>query len=170
MKRRLLFLVAISLALSGTIACAEGGPPPGYSQRVYRVTDGLPEQTVQAFAQTPDHYLWIGTTGGLARFDGSHFTVFDRENTPVFHENSVFCLLAARDGSLWIGTEGSGLLHYEKGVFTAFGQGQGLTDMFVRTLAQDSDGNIWAGTNNGVFSLSTAPPDRLQRLDANAQV
>ena len=33
--------------------------------------DGLPEETVQAFAQTKDRYLWIGTTGGLLRFDGS---------------------------------------------------------------------------------------------------
>ncbi len=85
-----------------------------YSRRLYGIANGLPEQTVQAFAQTPDHYLWVGTTGGLARFDGSHFTVFDRENTPAFLENSVFCLLAARDGSLWIGTEGSGLLRYQK--------------------------------------------------------
>ena len=60
-----------------------------------RPSDGLPEQTVQAFAQTPDGFLWIGTTGGLVRFDGVHFTVFDRQNTPALHENSVFCLMVA---------------------------------------------------------------------------
>src|SRR5215472_12786877 len=88
---------------------------PGYSFRVYGVANGLPEQTVQAIAQTTDRYLWIGTTGGLARFDGTRFVVFDRENTPALRANSIFCLLAAKDGSLWIGTEGSGLLHYQNG-------------------------------------------------------
>ena len=168
MKRFLFIGLLLSTAASFAAAPLQERSPEGYIRRMYGIASGLPEQTVQAFAQTPDHYLWIGTTGGLARFDGSHFTVFDRENTPAFHENSVFCLLAARDGSLWIGTEGSGLLHYQNGGFTAFGQAQGLTDMFVRTLAQDSEGNIWAGTNNGVFHLSAAAT-RIERLDANGQ-
>jgi ligand-binding sensor domain-containing protein/signal transduction histidine kinase len=168
MKRLLLIFVMLSTAASASAATPERGLQ-GYVRRVYGIASGLPEQTVQAFAQTPDHYLWIGTTGGLARFDGSHFIVFDRENTPAFHENSVFCLLAARDGSLWIGTEGSGLLHYQNGVFTAYGHVQGLTDMFVRALAQDSSGNIWVGTNNGVFSLAPATT-HLERLDDNGSI
>ena len=50
------------------------GTLSGYTQHVWQASDGLPEQTVQAFAQTHDGYLWIGTTGGLVRFDGAHFT------------------------------------------------------------------------------------------------
>ncbi len=169
MKRLLLIGLLLSTAMSFAAVTLQERDPEGYVRRVYGIASGLPEQTVQAFAQTPDHYLWVGTTGGLARFDGSHFTVFDRENTPVFHENSVFCLLAARDGSLWIGTEGSGLLHYQNGVFTAFGQKQGLTDMFVRALGQDAEGNIWAGTNNGIFRLRPAS-NRFDRLDSTLQV
>ena len=78
----------------------------GYTRHVWQGFEGLPEQTVQAFAQTPDGYLWIGTTGGLVRFDGAHFVVFDRQNTPALHENDIFCLMVSRDGVLWIGTEG----------------------------------------------------------------
>lgn len=141
---------------------------PGYSFRVYGAANGLPEQTVQAIAQTTDRYLWIGTTGGLARFDGTRFVIFDRENTPALRANSIFCLLAAKDGSLWIGTEGSGLIHYQNGVFRAYGERDGLTDLFVRTLAQDSKGAIWIGTNNGLFQIlprSTTPS--IHRVDAS---
>jgi len=178
MKRLLLALVfAFAATASASTLPSErnttgvrgSGGLERYVRRMYGIASGLPEQTVQAFAQTPDHYLWIGTTGGLARFDGAHFTIFDRENTPAFRENSVFCLLAARDGSLWIGTEGSGLLRYEKGVFTAFGPLQGLTDMFVRALAQDSAGNLWVGTNNGLFRIASGA-SRLERLDGNPQI
>jgi len=166
MKRCLLLSVAIWLALPSMSAYADGGPPPGYSQRVYRVTDGLPEATVQAFAQTPDHFLWIGTTGGLVRFDGTHFTTFDRESTPAFKENSVFCMLTAADGSLWLGMEGSGLIHLRDGIFQSFGMDNGLTDSFVRAITQDSAGNIWIGTNNGLFRIRAGDPaSHIDRLD-----
>ncbi len=74
--------------------------PDGYTRRVWQTQDGLPENTVQAFAQTPDHYLWIGTSGGLVRFDGARFLAFDRGNTTPIHENSIFCLTVSHDGSV----------------------------------------------------------------------
>lgn len=167
-----LFLICLLIsAVAHAAGTVRDGNGRGYSRRLYGIANGLPEQTVQAFAQTPDHYLWIGTTGGLARFDGQHFTVFDRENTAAFEENSVFSLLAARDGTLWIGTEGSGLLRYRDGVFTRIDQRNGLTDMFVRALAQDAAGILWVGTNNGIFRINASSGSiRLERLDATAAI
>lgn len=136
--------------------------PDGYTRKVWQAQDGLPEQTVQAFAQTPDHYLWIGTTGGLLRTDGSHLTLFDNENTPAITENSIFSLLVTRDGALWIGTEGGGLLRYQYGRFRAFGAADGLSDNFIRALFQDRDGTLWVGTDNGLMRLAGK---RFQRVD-----
>ena len=48
-----------------------------YTSRTWQTEDGLPHNVVQAIAQTPDGYLWVGTPSGLARFDGVHFTTFD---------------------------------------------------------------------------------------------
>jgi len=101
--------------------------------------------TVQAFAQTPDHYLWIGTSGGLVRFDGARFVVFDRGNTPEIHENSIFCLTVSRDGSLWAGTEGGGLFRYHNGIFQAYSAPGGLTNGFVRAVYEDREGTLWPG-------------------------
>ncbi len=126
----------------------------GYTRRVWQTQDGLPENTVQAFAQTPDHYLWIGTSGGLVRFDGARFVAFDRGNTPEMHEDSVFCLTVSRDGSLWVGTEGGGLLRYQNGVFRAYSAGSGLTNGFVRAVYEDREGTLWAGTDDGLFHLA----------------
>jgi ligand-binding sensor domain-containing protein/signal transduction histidine kinase len=139
----------------------------GYTRHVWQASDGLPEQTVQAFAQTPDGYLWIGTTGGLVRFDGAHFTVFDRQNTPSLHENSVFCLMVSRDGTLWIGTEGGGLARYAHGRFRSWTTQDGLSNDFVRSLAQDKQGNIWAGTDNGLLKLEG---ERFVRVDGRAGI
>jgi len=153
----------------GTVGCAlaQSGAVAGYTHHVWQSSDGLPEQTVQAFAQTPDGFLWIGTSGGLVRFDGLHFVVFDRQNTPALRENSVFCLMVSRDGALWIGTEGGGLARYAHGEFRSWTARDGLSNDFVRTLAQDSQGKVWAGTDSGLLRLDG---DRFVRVDGTGIV
>ena len=133
-----------------------------FTIRSWQSQDGLPEETVQAFAQTPDGYLCVGTSGGLLRFDGARFHLFAHENTPAFGENSVFCLLAAHDGRLWIGTDGSGLIEWQNGVFHAYPTEKGQTADFVRALAEDRNGLLWVATDDGLF---WARNGRLERAD-----
>ncbi len=133
-----------------------------YTTRSWQSQDGLPEETVQAFAQTPDGYLWVGTSGGLLRFDGARFRLFAHENTPAFGENSVFCLLAGRDGQLWIGTDGSGLIEWKDGAFRAYPVEAGETANFVRAIAEDHNGLLWVATDDGLF---WARNGRLERAD-----
>jgi len=162
-------VVRASVYLAGLLlsTLAWATAPAGYTRKLWQTQDGLPEQTVQAFAQTPDHYLWIGTTGGLLRFDGSRFTLFDHSNTPQLRENSVFALLASRDGSLWIGTEGGGLARYRNGDLRTYGLDDGLSDNFVRALFEDRGGTIWVGTDNGLLRFVSG---RLVRIDNTGNV
>jgi len=151
------------LALSATqLSAAPDRVSPAYAERTWGMQEGLPEQVVQAFAQTSDRYLWIGTTGGLLRFDGARFVLYNRENTPAFADNNIFCLMVSRDNALWIGTEGGGLIRYRDGRFRAFSSSDGLTNSFVRTVYQDHTGQIWIGTDSGLFRISG---DRVERVD-----
>jgi ligand-binding sensor domain-containing protein/signal transduction histidine kinase len=144
-----------------------GKPRLSYTQRLWQMQDGLPEQVVQAFAQTADRYLWIGTTGGLVRFDGERFQTFDRENTPAFSENNVFSLTISRDHTLWIGMEGGGLIRYRDGIFRQFSAPEGLTNGFVRAIREDSQGRLWVGTDEGLFRFDH---ERLYRVDKNGEI
>jgi ligand-binding sensor domain-containing protein len=139
----------------------------GYSRRIWQTQDGLPEEPVQALAQTPDGYLWIGTSGGLVRFDGAEMVVFSRENTPAMRENSIFCLLVSKNGDLWIGTEGGGLVRYRRGTFRRFSSEEGLSNSFVRSILEDRRGQFWVGTDDGLFRLQG---DRLSRVDGRSRV
>ena len=58
--------------------------PTQYVTRVWHTEEGLPQNSVNAMLQDHRGYIWIGTFGGLARFDGERFTVFDSANTPGF--------------------------------------------------------------------------------------
>lgn len=143
-------------------AAFASSPLDAYTERTWQMQDGLPEQIVQTFAQAADRYLWIGTTGGLLRFDGARFLLYDRENTSAFRDNNIFCLTVSRDNTLWIGTEGGGLIRYRDGGFRAFSAADGLTNAFVRSVHQDATGQIWIGTDEGLFKLSG---ERIERVD-----
>jgi ligand-binding sensor domain-containing protein len=82
---------------------------------VWRTQDGLPENRIRALAHTPDGYLWVGTSGGLARFDGVRFVVYSRLNVPQMSDENIRTLSVARNGSLWISTAVGGLLHLQNG-------------------------------------------------------
>ena len=145
------------------VICAQ----EAYSHRLWQAANGLPSDVVQAFAETADHALWIGTTDGLVRFDGSRFRYFQRENTPALGADSVFCLTVTHDGTLWIGVEGGGLVRYQNGRFREFAAHDGLTNSVVRAIFEDSGGLMWVGTDQGLFQLRG---ERLVRVDATDRI
>src|SRR6267154_332156 len=145
-------LAVTGAASAGSTAQTASGPVvPAYVQHVWRTQDGLPENRIRAICQTPDGYLWIGTSGGLARFDGVRFVVYARFNTPSMTDDNIRALAVAPDGSLWAATDGGGLLHYKDGRFQSFGPKEGLTNEFVGGVIEDHNGDIWAATNRGLF-------------------
>lgn len=125
----------------------------GYTTRQWQMQDSLPDQTAQAFAQTADGSLWIGSKGGLLRYDGATFTSYNRENASALLERGVNCLLASRDGSLWIGTEGGGLIRARDRNFVNYPTKDGLTNSFVRAVYEDHAGTIWVGADQGLFKV-----------------
>jgi ligand-binding sensor domain-containing protein/signal transduction histidine kinase len=127
----------------------------GYTSRLWEARDGLPDQTAQAFAQTRDGSLWIGTKGGLLRFDGAHFTTYGPDVAPAALQRGINCLLVSEDGALWIGTEGGGVLSYRGGgAFRTYPTRGGLSNQFIRSIFQDRNGTVWVGADQGLFQVS----------------
>ncbi len=122
-----------------------------YGHQTWQTDNGLPQNAVTAILATRDGYLWIGTQGGLARFDGLRFTTFHRGNTEGFKDNFISCLAEDEEGRLWIGTRG-GLLQYDEGRFTAFSTAQGLPIDYIRALYVDHNNRLWIGTYGGGLS------------------
>ena len=78
-----LFVLLLFVALSSAVAESRDVGFQGYTKRLWEAQNGLPDQTIQAFAQTEDGSLWIGTKGGLLRFDGARFIIYNREIAPA---------------------------------------------------------------------------------------
>lgn len=155
MRHRALVLV---LALAATGEATDVAAPPGldpgkaltqYNLDVWTTADELPQNSVTAIVQTRDGYLWLGTYGGLVRFDGVRFTIFDVASGAL-ESNGVQALLEDRSGDLWIGTNGGGLTRHRGGTFETFRVADGLAHDIVRTLYEDRAGRLWIGTANGL--------------------
>ncbi|HEY5914095.1 MAG TPA: two-component regulator propeller domain-containing protein [Verrucomicrobiae bacterium] len=117
---------------------------------MWQTDDGLPQNSVHAIAQTPDGYLWVGTRGGLARFDGVRFTAVDDPDASGLAHAWVTALAVSRDGTLWIGTEGLGVFRFRESRYTRLSQFNGLPSDQVRCLLEDGDGQMWVGTERGL--------------------
>jgi ligand-binding sensor domain-containing protein/signal transduction histidine kinase len=163
------------LAWRGPLAvCVLSGLLCGAVAAQYRfdhwTTDsGLPHNFVRDILQTRDGYLWLTTLDGLVRYDGVRFTVFDKSNTPGLTSNSFSVLLEAGDGTLWIGTNNSGLTRYRDGVFHTFTTADGLPDNAIRRLYQDGNGELLITTvrsyvrwRGGKFVSDPALPTRAE--------
>lgn len=102
---------------------------------------GAPHAVLIESAQT-----WIGLGTELTEYDGSTW------NTLAIPGNTTDISSLARDGNgtLWIGTTGSGVYSYDGVTFTPQTTTDGLPGNSVRALAVDHAGRLWAGTNGGL--------------------
>ena len=120
---------------------------------------------MQALTESSEGLLWIGTTGGLARFDGTHIQIYGQGTAQPLSVNSIFCVSLGKDGSLWAGTEGGGLLRLRGNTLRVYSASDGLTEGFVRSVFEDDLGRVWVGTDDGLFVLEG---ERLRRVDQGA--
>ncbi len=152
--------IFVWLALASCVAplaAAEVKPGAG-AEQPYRVTrwtaeNGLPQNKINALAQTRDGYLWLGTLKGLARFDGVKFKVFDQSNTPqMTHEAINDLAVDAKEDGLWVST-GAGLFYYRDHHFERFGPEDGIPGP-VGSLQAARDGGVWFSPRPGETALA----------------
>jgi signal transduction histidine kinase/ligand-binding sensor domain-containing protein len=122
-----------------------------FNTRLWQAEDGLPNNIVQAIAQTTNDYLWVGTREGLAQFDGDKFYLANL--TPQSTQPSINCLYSGRDGRLWIGTERDGIFCLDKSSITHCSAPAIDSNIDVYQIEESRDGSIWFATSLGILRL-----------------
>ncbi len=107
-------------------------------------SDQLHENSAAAVVQTPDGYIWIGTYGGLVRFNGNEFTRL--ESLPGIQHlgETVNRLFVDRPGRLWVATE-SEIIVRDHGNWREVADLK-KNDLTVRSFASGEQGKVWVGT------------------------
>jgi signal transduction histidine kinase/ligand-binding sensor domain-containing protein len=151
----LLGATAVPCQVVGGKDQAAGGVMGGaVARQSWSTEDGLPQNSVHAILQTRDGFLWVATEGGLARFDGLNFKVFQQAREPAFTSDDVCCLAEDTRNALWIGTA-DGLVRESGGGFKRFGVDSGLPSSTIVDVAADADGSVLALTSRGVARVDT---------------
>jgi ligand-binding sensor domain-containing protein/signal transduction histidine kinase len=141
-RREIVAVAAVLLVASGASA--------QYRIDAWTTETGLPQNSVTSLLQTRDGYLWMGTTGGLVRFDGVTFTVQATGAPGGLQSVRISSLLEDGEGGLWIGTEHGGLVRYRGGSFHAFTTADGLPTNGVSFIARDHQHRLWLATVDGL--------------------
>jgi ligand-binding sensor domain-containing protein len=105
---------------------------------VWRVQDGVINAAPNVIVQTKDGYIWIATETGLLRFDGVRFVPFSPPGWDQMRVTTVTALLAAADGTLWIGTP-KGLAFWKYGKLTIV-----PVEGHVNAIVEDHQSRVWA--------------------------
>lgn len=121
--------------------------------------DNFPHGSITAFCQDQLGFLWIGTSDGLGRYDGTQLIEYRYlpRDTHSISNNYIQALHEAKDGSLWVGTrQGLSVYRPEKDQFERIraniNRDKKQADI-VLAIHEDSQGFIWYGTYHGLFRL-----------------
>ncbi|MBR9920713.1 MAG: response regulator [Bacteroidetes bacterium] len=174
MKRILLFLAISFFSFSCTLVYGQDLEleESEYAFELFDLPNGELGNHVQAVVQDSFGYIWFGSQFGLHRWDGYQFKTYmnDPLDPTSISSSYVECIYVAKDGSLWVGTWGKGINHFdqEKEEFTSYAHKPddpfSLSNDFVSDIVQDNEGYLWICTQEGVSKFDPEI-ERFQRYE-----
>ena len=141
MKKRIFPLLALAALVLAVPLLSQVLP-----FEVFNLKQGIPQSQVTALAQDHDGYLWVGTWGGLTRFNGSEFKNFFIHDG--LRSSRIQELLAASDGTVWVATAG-GLSRWRDHRLEMLDD-PAVGSIPCLALAEDARNRVWIGSENGV--------------------
>ena len=120
------------------------GNPPEF------LTPGPADRRRAAVAFDRNGDLLVTTTQGLSKlYNGEWIQTGTAQGLP---SPATSALLSDRDGNVWLGMVGAGLLRWTGyGEWSAWTRAEGLADEFVWSTVRDAQGVLWAGTESGLY-------------------
>ncbi len=125
---------------------------PGFGQKYnfvnYNVESGLLQSQALCITQDHNNELWIGTYGGVSRFDGSHFVNYDKSQGIA--NNIILDIETDRQGHIWMATS-NGITEYDGLSFKNYFPAATSAQNAFQQLVVDKDNKIWALANQKIY-------------------
>lgn len=167
-------LLGAGLLLLGGDFLLHAKAPPQFRQLTQG--DGLPSDRIQAIAEDDLGNLWIGTNGGLVKFDGADFYRVDLGNTWSLDQTSISCLFHDSQKNMWIGTMEFGLYAVNtrtweiRAFFHDTGDSASLPDNRITTIFEDQKGQVWFGAHRKGICRLVPETQKFEAFRASVQL
>jgi len=120
-----------------------------YSFVSYSTSEGLPQSQVTSIVQDADGYLWIGTLGGLAKFNGKDFITYSSESGLY---NNRISFLTFIDGVIWVGHQG-GVTSIDKNIYKTWALNGDARSVNVKSIFKFKSKICVATNGAGLFEI-----------------
>ena len=151
---RVLALAALLISVAPTASAADG--EPAYAFHAVDLPGFRAIRSANRIIQDDHGFVWVATELGLLRMDGAQVDQIPL-GLPDGAAPEVESLFQDRDGNLWVGTFGAGLVRLDGRTLQANAILPGpmgpLLHGEVSAIGQTGDGNIWIGTGAGLTGL-----------------
>jgi ligand-binding sensor domain-containing protein len=115
---------------------------------------GIPNDMVSAVTVDNNNNVWVGTDGGVAKFDGTNWTVYNSSNSGFPNDFIISIAYDKTNNTIWAGTDGDGVMKYDGSTWTNYKTTDGLCDNAIHYITVSDDGYVWFGSwGSGVTKL-----------------
>jgi ligand-binding sensor domain-containing protein len=109
---------------------------------------GLPHNKVNDIAVDSAGRVWVATQGGLARFDGTAWEIWNSYGT-------VESVVAINDTVVWFGAQNHGLIRLTDTIADIFNHiNSPLPATYILDFCLQNNGILWVATTGGLVSIS----------------
>ncbi|MDF9827908.1 signal transduction histidine kinase/ligand-binding sensor domain-containing protein [Ereboglobus sp. PH5-10] len=148
-----LLLAALLIGIAEAAAKTSPLRDEDFVFREWFVEDGLPHNVVSNLLRDPRGFLWVGTLGGLARFDGREFVKFNMPDEYMDGGYNIRGLAMEDEHTLLIITGGNKLVRLRDGAFELHPANALLEGLRPRDIAVEPDGTLWIGVGTTISSI-----------------
>lgn len=147
-----MLIAATVIPCSYNISAQQTGLKP--TVRFQHLNINLNNNRIESIVQDSYGYMWIGTLGGLHRYDGVSIDLYlSSDDSTSVNGNRPGTIFEDSKGRLWIGTE-NGICHYDrkKDNFVRLKipgnnvNASGRITNKIRSILEDDTGTIWIGS------------------------
>ncbi|MBK8808787.1 MAG: hypothetical protein IPO21_19975 [Bacteroidales bacterium] len=125
--------------------------------------DGLAHNDVECFLHDSYGYIWIGTYGGISKYDGysfQNYTIFD--SISPLPSNTIFVIFEDENKNIWVGTNREMVFYNRKK--DLFEKLEDIPKVCITGIAAHPDGTLWLSTFSGLMQIDKENKKHLRTI------
>ena len=131
-----------------------------------RIPEIDPVAQIQAIMEDKKGNIWLATyyRGIYCYLSAQKRWVHYSTKTSGLSFDMTITLCQDREGRIWVGTSGAGLFFYDakNNAFQPYTKCEELRSTTIYSIVEDGAGNLWMGSDKGIFCLDPQQPQKLQ--------